>query len=241
MSTWGEIRSDIFVMLDSYSGLTTASDLRNSVDRKLLDFRDWLYRKRAPRSVKRYTSSATVVATTTYIDILGAGSGVNPGLSLSTNYLRHTTLTVEDEEWEFADWETWVALKNSIGGDQRLKQSWTLDYQNYIYLRDYPTGSETWDAVLHYLRYPGAIDFNDSPETGRGFDDLYVKGVIRQFPNLFEGEERLALYGTINNQFEDLLRDYLQETEGVRKQKRLRPSVRRRRGDSVFWGTGETS
>jgi hypothetical protein len=241
MSTWAEIRQDILVALDSKAGLTTASDLRNSVDRKLVQFRDRLYRKRPPPSILYYTDPVTVNANTTYLDILGAGAGDDPGFNLGDDYLRFTTITVEEEDWEFKDFVSWTRLKNSVGGDQRQPQSFTVDYQNYIYLRDYPTGTEEWDVVLHYVFYPGAIVDGDEPEAGRGFDDLFVTGVIRQFPKLFEGEYGIAQLGVFEKIYQESYKHYMTETEGVKKAMRLRPSIRRPRSSSVFWGTGETS
>lgn len=247
MATWAEIRQDILVMLDSKSDLTTSSDLRNSVDRQIVSFRDWLYRKKCPLPLRPYTPEVAITASTEYIDITGAGAGANPGLNLGSDYARLMALSVSDtsgeegEEWTFTPWPSWIRLKNVTAGDQRFGQSFTIDFQKRIYLHDVPTGSETWYAVLHYEKYPGAIVDVDEPEIDKAFHDIFTTGVVRKYPNLFEGEERVALLAQNEKRFREVLMDYLGDTEGAIKARRLRPAVRKRRSTSIFWGNGEVS
>lgn len=241
MSTWLELEEEILTMLDVDKDVSTSSDIRALVKIKLKRVRDRLYLMRPPYSLLVSASAATVSSTTTYISITGATSGANPGLSL-TDFWRPFTVTIDGEDFEFVDWPVWVRQNNAVAGDQRLNKSFTINYENKITLSTYPVGSVTWSAVLHYLKQPATIIDAGTPEIGQEHEELLVLGVALQFPNLFQGEERTALYASIKADYNEHFRDFRRDTYRVlKKNMRLRPAVRKSTRSSVVWGSGETS
>ncbi len=246
MTTWLDIRQEILGMLDVNVDATTTSDVRNQVDRKLARFRDWIYRKKPPAVLFVSTSEKSILSTTTYLSILEADSGDNPGWAL-TDYLRPLGLVLsvesgeEGEEFDFVEWRTWLRLKSSIAGNQRLAYCYTIDYQGRIYLRDYPGAGTTWYATFHYQKTPAAITDVGEPEIELGHESIFVFGVARQFPNFFESDDKTVSLGFVEKQYQELMKEYLRDRGITKKDSRSRPAIRNRRTGSIFWGTGETS
>lgn len=240
MSTWAELRQEILIMLDLNSSLTSG-DLHDLIDIKVKRVRDKYYALRPPRSL--LVSSSTVTATSDLVAIKTTGSAVGttyPSFALS-NLRKHWTVTVEDEDWDFIPWESWIRAKNARSGNQRPHRSWTIDYQDYIYLADIPTGTETWDVVLHYLKTPTAIADDGEIEIGSEHEELLATAVAVQFPNQFIGEERLLIYQGLISRLKQLESDFLRDYPIGKKGFQFRPRTIRKSESSVLWGTGETS
>lgn len=246
MTTWADIRQEILGMLDVDVDADTTSDIRNQVDRKLTRFRNWIYRKKPPVDLFVYTSAASIISTTTYLNIEGATVGDNPGWSL-TDFLRplglviSTDPAVEGEEFEFVEWRTWLRLRNAIAGNQRLSQCYTIDYQGHIILSEWPSSGVTWTAILHYQKTPATIVDAGVPEIEEGHEGLLAFGVARQFPNMFDTEERVAIFASIEKQYQEAMKEYLRDRGITKKDSRMRPAIRTSTTRRAFWGTGETS
>lgn len=240
MSTWAELRREALTLLDVHPTASTSSDIRNAVDFKFKHVRDRLYNIRVPRSlIVPSTNTVSFSSTDTAIKVSGSPATNYPSFEI-TDMRRPLALVIEGEEWEFVSWPVWLKLQHAYTGDQRHPYTWTLDHQNYIYLKTSPTGSETFDVDLHYYQTPATIVDGGTPEIGDEFEELLVLGVVLGFPNFFTSEERLALYAGFKSDFKDLLTEYKRQTPTLRSSWRLRPSLRSKGGSSVFWGNGET-
>lgn len=240
MSTWAELRQEALTLLDVSASASTSSDIRNAVDFKFKHVRDRLYNIRVPRSlIVPSTNTVTFSSTDIAIQVSGAPIADYPSFEI-TDMRRPLALVVNGEEWEFVSWPVWLKLQHAFTGDQRHPYTWTLDYQNNIYLKTSPTGSETYDVNLHYYKTPATIVDGGTPEIGDEFEELLVLGVVLGFPNYFTSEERLALYAGFKSDFKDQLIEYKRQTPTLRSSWRLRPSLRSKSASSVFWGNGET-
>lgn len=229
---------------------STGGDLYTLVGIKLKRVRDSIYGMRPPRSLRRVTGSAlTIPATLTYLGITEAGVDANrPGWNL-TDYWKLFGLSIQAVgetryyEWDGpVDFDTWTRQYSAIAGNQNLAQTYTIDYQNRLYLSDTPTGSDTWSALLHYYSTPPAIISGNSPEVDVQFHHMFSLGTVIQFPNYFRGEERQALLGLYTQEYQSALKEYLRDTPAFKSRWRRRPFVKRIESTkTINWGTGETS
>lgn len=240
MATWKDLREEVLGMLDVKVSASTASDIRNLVDIKLERLRDKLYSLRRPRSLLVYTDPETVDSSTVAIKITGTAAAGYPSFDLS-DFDEVFTLAIEGEDWQFVPWEAWIRSNNAVGGNQRPRRSWTIDYQNYLYLSSVPEGSDTWEAVLHYYKTPATITDLGTPEIGKRHESLLVVGVAVQFPNLFQGEERTIIFQSLMSQEGRLMKDFMRERPARKSDAVWRPRIIRKNVTSTVWGNGETS
>jgi hypothetical protein len=243
MSTWAQLRQEILFALDTNVDASTSSDIRNQVDLKLTRKRDEIYGKKPPKSL--FVASAAVTITSAALDIgitAVAAAPIHPSFALS-NYWRPFALTIEGEDWEPVEYDTWIRNKSAIVGDQRPRRSWTIDVaNNLIYLKSVPSGSESWSGVLYYFKLPAAIVDGGIPEVGVEHESLLVLSVIAEFQDRFTSDQRVALYRSYADQLISARKAYYQAGTFERSNLRLRPYTKRKGiGSSVFWGTGESS
>lgn len=250
MTTWLEIRQEILGMLDVNAEATTDSEVRNQVDRKLARLRDRIYRQKPPPALFVYTDPLTITSLADYVAILEPTSGDNPGFDLTTaEFLRPLGLVISDdpstegEEWDYMEWRGWIRLKNAIAGNQRLSQTFTIDYQGRIHLSQTPATGVEWTAVLHYQKRPDSIpeDGSTEVEIDPGHEGVLIFGVARQFPHFFDGEDRQTAFLSIEKQYQEALKEYLRDRGIAKKDTRFRPAIRTKRPAAINWGTGESS
>lgn len=243
MATWDDLRREILFAIDTTADATVDSDIRQQVDLKLTRKRDEIYGKKPPMSLLVASDAVSVDSTLLDIDITGADvSAIHRGFALD-DYWRPFALTIEGEDWEPVEYDTWIRNQSAIGGDQRPRRSWTIDVANHlIYLKSVPTGSETWDAILYYYKQPADVSDDGIPEIGVEHESLLVLAVIAEFQNLFQTDQRAALYQSYLAQLQAARKAYYLQGTFERSNLRLRPYIKRKgMGSSVFWGTGETS
>jgi hypothetical protein len=250
MSTWLELRTEILIMLDIDTGVTTASDLRQLVDLKLNRKRDALYNLRHPPSLLVPSQVVTIDSTLLYIDMLGAGSGLTgltPGFQI-TDLWKPFSLLIDNRDWEFVSYETWLRMQlpSRSGGDQREKNTFTIDYQDRIYLNNLPSSGSTpdaWDAVLWYYKRPADIVDGGKVEIAPEYEELLTLGVVTQFPNRFSSDERLVLLQAYTQQYNQMMREFLRQKRVGKLSARFRPRGRKFESfsSSINWGTGENS
>jgi hypothetical protein len=255
MSTWAEIRTEILTMLDIDTAVTTASDLRNLVDIKMKRKRDSLYNMRMPPSLFVSSQQVQINSTFQYIDIRGPGDGSTssiPGFDLVNLWKPFTLMIATDEndpttnaDWNFVSHPTWLRQQFAAraGGDQRERNSYTIDYQDFLYLSRIPAPNEAnWNAQLWYYKLPANITDISEPEIGPEFEELLTLGVVIQFPNRFSSEERLVLLQAYTQEYNNLLRDFLRQRRVGKIDSRFRP--RERKSSSGYgamnWGYGST-
>lgn len=241
MSTWLELRQEVLGMLDVKLDVSAASSIRTLVDIKLKRQRDYLYSLRQPRKQLVYSAAVTVDVDTVAIKCTGSGAAGYPSFGL-TDMLEPRVLTINGEKWDPMDWETWIQSNNATAGNQRPRRTWTIDYQDWIYLTSVPSGTDTWDAVLHYYKNPITIADGETPEIPPEHITALVMGVVIQFPNLFQGEERAALLPIYVRQYEEAMKAFKRSRFVKNLNGQWRPSViRKGNRSSTFWGNGETS
>ena len=244
MATWDQLRREILFAIDTTADATVDSDIRQQVDLKLTRKRDEIYGKKPPMSLLVNSPTITIGSTLVDISIEGSlGSAIHRGFSLD-DYWRPFALTIEGEDWEPVEYDTWIRNQSAIGGDQRPRRSWTIDVANgLIFVRSVPGNtSETWDAILYYYKSPDDIEDDGIPEIGVEHESLIVLSVIAEFQDRFTTEARAALYSSYQGQLLAARKAYYQQGTFERSNLRLRPYIKRKGvGSSVFWGTGETS
>lgn len=244
MSTWAELRQDVLFALGESRSASSTNDIRLQVDRKLQKIRDELYGLRPPRSLLVYTGPVTIPSTLDYISITSSGSGDTPGFAASDFWREYsisvgesdTTSIGDAEEWEPVEWETWIRSNSSVEGNQRLGYTFTIDYQNRIYLRSLPDGSDTWTAWLNYFKTPATFSDGATPEIGLQFERILTLGATLEFPDLFRGEERGAIYAATYRMYGDLKKDYLRANTPKRSGSRFRPFRKRLTARALNWG-----
>lgn len=249
MSTWEDLRKDILFALGEKREASATNDIRAQVDRKLQMKRDEVYGLRAPRSLLVYSTSVDIPSTLDYISIDASGSGDTPGWSL-TDYWRLYSITMgqsdaetihDGQEWEYVEWDTWIKSASAVEGDQRLSATYTVDYQNRVYLIQLPDGTSTWKAWLNYYKQPAAIVDAGIPEIGVEFENVLTLGTILEFPDLFRGDERAGIYAATARRYDDALKSYLRANTPKRSGSRLRPFRKKRGTSPLFWGGLQTS
>lgn len=211
--------------------------------------RDEIYGLKPPKSLLVYSSSVTVPATLSYISITASGSGDTPGWNLSDHWkpfslaigLSTETNIQNGEDWEFIEWDSWIRQNSAVDGNQRLARCFTIDYQSRVYLSEFPTGSDTWKAWLHYYKTPTTIADGGTPEIGIDHESLLVSAVVLDFPQLFRGEERASIYASYKMDHDRKMKNWLRDTTVKKVGSRLRPARKKTTTSSVVWGTGETS
>lgn len=242
MSTWQELREEVLTHLDVRINASTDDDIRNAVDIKMRHVRDRLFNLRIPDALLVPSSTVTLDENTEHIKIVGAAATNQPSFTL-TDFRKGYALMItegadaEPREWSFVRYGTWIREQSAIAGDQRYNRSYTIDYQNFIYLKTWPSTGETWTAQLYYMKEPAAITDLGEPEIGKQHEELLVLETVLGFPNRFISEERLALYASIKEDVRQLRSQYMSDSPLGRKNSRMKPFVRKyyRRGD-INWG-----
>lgn len=248
MSTWQELREEILFNLSAKTDASTSSDLRNQVDARLKRKRDEIYGLKPPKSLLVSSAVVSVPYNLDYIQIDASGSGTTPGWAL-TDYWKPYSITVglstatasEEEDWEFMEWDTWIRSNSAIEGNQRLNATFSIDYQNRLYLRNLPGSGTTWNARMHYFKVPATIVDAGIPEIGIQHESLLINAVTLSFPHLFRGEERAMIYASLIKMQKDAMQNYLRDQTTIKRASRHRPFSKRRGSSAVMWGTGETS
>lgn len=247
MTTWQELRQNALTLLDVKPTATTASDIRVAVDARMVQVRDKFYNMRVPPSLIKTSSSITIDAADEYLVIEGSGDGTHPGfnvLDLRKVFALRIQTTTEGRPltWTFTPYMSWIEFQSAIEGDQRSPATYTIDSNNYIYLRDMPSGSDTWTAYLDYYREPDVITDGGIPELDVAHHELFVLEVVIGFPNLFASEERIALYTSLLARREEQMKLFKGDSPVMAKPRaRLRLFPVRKVRSGVFWGNGEAS
>lgn len=236
MGTWAELRTETLTLLDVDPGATTSSDIRNAVDFSFRHIRDLLINLRPPTQLMAKSGLVTVESTLTSIGITSPDSApTNPSFVL-TDFRKVIALSLEDEVWEYVDYQTWLLSKDASFGDQRWKLSFTIDGSNQIFLNVLPNTGDTWDAYLYYVQEPATIVDGGTPEFQPEWHDLFVLGTVIKFPNRFQTEERLALLAAYTRMYDEKLKLFKQDALVHARDSRLRPRLRNRNSFSTFWG-----
>lgn len=249
MSTWEELTKDVLFTLGEKRSASVTNEIREQVVRKLTMKRDEVYGLRPPKSLLVYSSYVEIPSTLDYISITASGSGDTPGWNLS-NYWRVFGIAMSDgdntdiansQDWDFIEWDSWVRSNSAIDGDQRLDATFTVDYQNRVYLSNLPGENQTWNAWIHYYKTPATIADDDTPDIGVEFENVLVLGAALEFPDLFRGEERPGIYAATVKRYDQALTAYLRANTPKRSGSRRRPFRKRHNYSSVNWGGLRTS
>lgn len=242
MSTYAELRQEILGVLGASPDSDTDSDIRTLVDVKMKRKRDEMYGLKPPRSLLVYSSTVDVPEDLEYIQITGTTAPTTPSFGIS-NLLEVFTLTIgasdstqdEEEDWDFREYTSWIRENSAVSGNQRLPKTFTIDYQNRIFLRNLPGTGETWKARLHYYKQPETIADGVEPEFEPKHEGTYVRGVALEFPNLFRGQDRAAIYAAMLRMYADGIKAYVADQTIIKTNLRLRPAERRKGTSSVVW------
>lgn len=243
MSTWAQLRKDVLYALGENRAASSTNEVRQQVDRKLEQKRDEIYGLRAPRSLLVYSGPITITTGFSYASIEASGSGTTPGFAL-TDFWKIFSISLtagsdteisNAQEFEYVEWDSWVRLCSAVEGNQRLPASFTVDYQNRIYLVSAPNGSDTWNMWINYYKLPATIVDAGIPEIGIQFERVLTLGTTLEFPDMFRGEERASVFAATMKLYEDAKTDYKRAETPKFSGSRRRPFRKNAAASPIFW------
>lgn len=240
--TWAEVRREILILLDDDGDASPDDhDIAFAVDRRMARQRSRLFNRRKPLALFRESDEVSIVSTTTQIN-LTTTVGDNPGLGItaSTFWKPFTFVVQEPEEdeasdYEFVDYRSWIRQLSAQIGNQRRVSTFTITPDNEILLVDYPESGITWTGKLWYYERPAEIVDGGTPEIDEEHIDAIILPVVVSFPNLFQGEERLALLAGYKAEAKEAEKLYFQDTGIAKKNYRMRPAQSRKRRRFGMW------
>lgn len=213
MSTYNELASEVLGKLDQ--SLSTTGDVLTQVQTEIQRTNEKLCVDLRPKELLVSVGPVNISSITTSIPLNLGGFGVsNMDLPFQLRVDYKTQTTVEDLEWEFKEWETWLQLKNSLEGNARPTRVWTIDPSNNIFLSLYPTSPDTWDTYLHYYKATAVFSGSAEPELPKMHHWLISVGASLSFPQYFQGD-RATLLAKYQNDFNEGRAKLMKRKRGI--------------------------
>lgn len=229
--TWAELTTQVFYNLDLPS--VTTGDVKAAVEAKLQDVLVSISNLYDLRELFRTSDAFTLEEDTDAVPLGATGFEVT-----DLSEIAWIGIDFEgegnDELIQEYSWITWKKLYNTMSGDQREEYRWTIDPEDNFYFSTLPSGTDTWDAYLHYYKTVAPFVSTNEPELAERHQRVLVLGATTYFPQQFTGA-RESLFLKFQNEYNVTLREIQNKNRAVMATTRMKHRVLNQRYGRIRW------
>lgn len=217
-------------------------DTRSLVDLKMARVVEMLCSEYRPDSLLRSSAAFTVDSSTTGVDI---SADLSIDLTSAGDYAFPFAVTIdtdaagsgEPKSYRYVPYKAWIEGITPVRGDERGEYSFSIDQDNIIVLRRWPSGTTEWHLRFWYYAKPAAVADATVPELPSWFHGTIVSGVLVQFPHMFQGDRQsllIQLQGDYETGRKKILRSRMWGADALN----FRAMTQRLRSNQGFWPSG---